>query len=658
MSVKNEAHAFSGEGEASLPGWVPLALFVAFVVAATSGIFSFGVQDNNEGLYATIAKEMLASGQWVVPHLNGVVYLEKPPLLYWMVAGSLAVFGSNEVAVRLVPVFFMGLTVLGLLRLFTQMGRRQTGYMAAAMLVSTGGFVVMSRSLLFDVPMTSFLVWSLVFFHAWRTGGERRQIWFFYVCLALAVMAKGPTALVLGGGCAVVATLLMDRSARSVLRIFDPAGILIFFIITVPWHIWAEVRHPGFAHFYFINEHILRFLNLRQPQDYYSGPFYYYLVRLPLYLGLWTLFLPLLWWRGKGKGAASGNAEGSGSEGSASADSGARRPAGDSAASAARPLAVARTAGNSGADNPETPSSGFAGSPRAFLSAEQQGRVLLWVAVLLPLIFFSVSRAKANYYWLPSIPALLGLLALAWPSALNAWSGLRWVRWVAFALLGLALVALVALPIVPHAVTIPAPWDGFTGSGRTLLTMTLLALAAVGAVWSLRRIGPQGTFLCICAGGLVPWLAAPRALSLADAEISNRQVAQFIKEEPACTVVFFRDYEYMSSLGFYLDAPVPIVNCHSNDLYYARHLQVYPQTFIDDSALKAKAAQGRVYLVMRNSSRGLANTQYAAAGFSELRSFRRLTVFTNAPVIGEALQAARGSDSEQTALAATHAVGR
>lgn len=562
------------------------ALLIAFAIAATSGIFSFGVQDNNEGLYATIAKEMLASGEWVVPHLNGVVYLEKPPLLYWMVAASLALFGHNEVAVRLVPVFFMGLTVLGLIRLLAQMGRLRVGWMAAAILVSTGGFVVMSRSLLFDVPMTACLIWALVFFHAYRQRGSRPMLWLFYVCLALGVMAKGPTALVLGGGCAVVATLLLDRSLRPVLRVFDPVGILVFFAITVPWHLWAEVRHPGFAHFYFVNEHVLRFLNLREPHDYYRGPIYYYLLRLPLYLGLWTLFLPLLClWRGKRKRAPGAEA---------------KAPA---AATATEPLVLV------------------------------EGRVLLWVAFLLPLVFFSISGAKANYYCLPAIPSLLALLALQWPCAANAWRGSRWLRQVSVALLLLALAALVALAVVPQWVAIPEPWGGFVTCWRVWLVMLLLALAAAGAVWGGRRFGSQGVFFCICAGGLIPWLAAPRALSLAEPELSNRQVAQYLNAEPEGngTIVFYRDYEYMSSLGFYLREPVSILNCVSNDLYYARGLQCYPTTFIDMDALDDRAASERIYLVMRNRSGAEDTLLLAAEGFRPLRNFQRLQVLVRAP---------------------------
>lgn len=630
-----------------MPRWAAWGLLAAFMLATTSGMLSFGVQDNNEGLYATIAKEMLITGQWVVPHLNGVVYLEKPPLLYWMVAASMAVFGHNEVAVRLVPVFFMALTVLGLLRLFAQMGRLRAGYMAAAMLMSAGGFVVMSRSLLFDVPMTCFLMWSLVCFHAWQMGRGRHMLWLFYACLALGVMAKGLTALVLGGGCVVLATLIAERSVRTTLRIFDPLGMLVFLAIATPWHILAELRHPGFADFYFINEHVLRFLNLRKPHDYYHGPFYYYILRLPLYLGLWVLFLPLLLWRTKGRGAGA-------------------PPSLPSVLS----LSPAPSLPPAPLLSPASllpPAASQSLPPSSVLPpAEWRGRILLWVVVLLPLLFFSVSRAKANYYWLPSIPALIGLLALAWPSAANAWRGIVWLRWVMAFLLALALLALVALPFVLHLVAIPAPWGQFVGSMQVLLVLLLLACAAIVGFGSLRQRKTQLTFLCICAGGLAPWLLAPRALSLADAELSNRSVAQFFKNEPAGAVVFFRDYEYMSSLGFYLQTPLPIMDCHSNDLYYAHGLERYPQVFIDKEALRQKSQQGRVYLVMRNEAQQSAEGALREEGFKRLRSFRRLTVFANtlseAPslVAGESLptggqggaEAATAGEKVQTMAAA------
>ena len=83
---------------------------VLFILGAAAffygGLGSYALLNNNEGLYAQIAWEMLESGNWVIPHLNGVPYIEKPPLLYWLVAGSFKLFGKNEWAARFVPAPF------------------------------------------------------------------------------------------------------------------------------------------------------------------------------------------------------------------------------------------------------------------------------------------------------------------------------------------------------------------------------------------------------------------------------------------------------------------------------------------------------------------------------------------------------------------------
>lgn len=332
-----------------------LAFAGTFLFSALWGIRSFGIQDNNEGIYAEIAREMNVRGDWVIPHLNGAPYLEKPPLLYWLIATLLRVFGEHEWVVRLGPVLCFAGTLGAVVWIGRQINGRALGRNAALLLCSAAGVVGMSRSLLFDVPLTCALMWALGFFLQWRLGGSRWNLRACYALLAVGVMTKGLIAVVLGGGTMLVATLWARRSWRDLWALLDPIGALLFAGIVVPWHVLACLREPGFADFYFINEHVRRFLGSREPHDFYTGPVYYYLVRLPLYLGVWVFALPLL----------------------------------------ARNNHVER------------------GSRQQVAIGE--GRRVLLSAAAVALAFFSFSEGKANYYLLCIMPALALLIALAWP---------------------------------------------------------------------------------------------------------------------------------------------------------------------------------------------------------------------------------------------------
>lgn len=293
---------------------------------------------------------MLAGGDWIIPQANGLPYIEKPPLLYYLVAGSMALFGESELAIRLVP----SVSALGCFFAVIWFGHRlrrvDAGILAGLILLSSMGFIILSRIVLFDVMLTAFLNAALfASYVAWRSH-DRRLIRTAYLLLALAILSKGFVAIVLFGLVWVVFLATGDR--RGWLPAFrfllDPWGLALFFLVAAPWHIAAIWVHSGFAWYYFVNEHLLRFLGQRQPHDFYTGTVLYYLPRILLFLFPWTLLLPLLF-----------------------------RSRSDT------------TTGN--------------GDLRRFL----------WSLFLTTLLFFSLSLAKANYYIVVAMPALALLLALA-----------------------------------------------------------------------------------------------------------------------------------------------------------------------------------------------------------------------------------------------------
>jgi 4-amino-4-deoxy-L-arabinose transferase-like glycosyltransferase len=282
--------------------WVWRAALALAAIANLIGSWTYGLLDENEGRYAAIAREMLARHDWIVPHLNGVPYLEKPPLLYWALASSIRIFGDHEVAIRLVPWAFHVATAVLTGRLAAHFGGERAGRLATLIFLTCAGVAVIDRTILFDVPMTCFLTAALLAWLRWEDGDRAQDLRWAAAMLALAVLSKGFVVLILAGG-TVLVTLAVRRRLHRLLSLFDPAAILIFLLVAAPWHLAATLRQPGFAWFYFINEHVLRFTGTRVPHDYPTGPPWYYIARLPFYLFPWSALLPLLVLPGRRRGA-------------------------------------------------------------------------------------------------------------------------------------------------------------------------------------------------------------------------------------------------------------------------------------------------------------------------------------------------------------------
>lgn len=329
------------------------------------GLTHFGLLNNVEGMYAEIAREMLSRGDvhgWVIPHLNGLPYIEKPPLLYWAIATSMALFGTHDWAVRLVPVMASLLVLSVAAAWTTRLRGPRAGATTLFVLGTTGGFLLMARVALTDALLMACL--TAAWLWAYLALAEQRRGWWraSLVALALALLAKGFVALALFGLVGVVHLLVNERAHwRQHLRLIaDPAAWGLFLLVAAPWHIAASLELREFAWFYFINEHVLRFLGLREPKDYYHGTIFYYLPRLALMALPWWPVALLAAWRRRLSGPANADA----------ADAASRAP-----------------------------------------------RRFLWVCALAPLTFFSVSSAKANYYIVVCLPPL-ALLA-AWQ--IDAW---------------------------------------------------------------------------------------------------------------------------------------------------------------------------------------------------------------------------------------------
>jgi 4-amino-4-deoxy-L-arabinose transferase-like glycosyltransferase len=222
----------------------------------------------DEGRYAEIAREMLASGDWLTPRLNGVLYFEKPPLQYWLSALSMKLFGMNGAAARLPLALASGLMIWAAWRLAKRLGARNPLW--APCMAATGllAFLV-GQILTLDALFSAFLVAAIAAFVeavARRREGQGAPSWTLltFILLAGAMLTKGLAEVILAGGILFFSLFFAWKDAalrRAVLRTaLDPLGWAAYLVLVVPWF-WAVNRaNPGHAQFFFIHEHFTRFL--------------------------------------------------------------------------------------------------------------------------------------------------------------------------------------------------------------------------------------------------------------------------------------------------------------------------------------------------------------------------------------------------------------
>lgn len=218
----------------------------------------------DEGRYAEIPREMLATHDWIVPHLNGLAYIEKPPLQYWATALCLELFGDNEFAARL----YTALSALGAIFAVGLAARRlageAAGFRAAAVLAGMLLFVVLGQLLTLDMSLTLYMTVALCAFLAAQRGGEdgaspRGWMLIAWAAVALGMLTKGLVA----GAIPVAVLVLYSAYARDLTpwrRLHAAVGLPLLLALTVPWHWLAARRLPDFLEFFFVHEHLARYL--------------------------------------------------------------------------------------------------------------------------------------------------------------------------------------------------------------------------------------------------------------------------------------------------------------------------------------------------------------------------------------------------------------
>jgi 4-amino-4-deoxy-L-arabinose transferase-like glycosyltransferase len=246
----------------------------------------------DEPRYARIAQEMLDQRQWITPILEGKPWLEKPPLYYWITIPLIPHIVSPEIAARAAPAVCALISALAVCWLGSLLWTRLAGLLGALILLTSLGFAGYGRSASTDMPFTCCLTVALALLAAAseRAIGRGKVLW-AYVFLGLAVLAKGPAALVLAAGIMFFFWFLDDR--RIVLsRWHILTGFAIAALLAIPWF-WLAFRQNGYAFIstFFINHNIARFVT---DIHHHSQPFYYYFAALLALMFPWSGWLPVL----------------------------------------------------------------------------------------------------------------------------------------------------------------------------------------------------------------------------------------------------------------------------------------------------------------------------------------------------------------------------
>ena len=236
---------------------VLISLFFGFML----GTRPLSVPD--EGRYVEIPREMVATGDYLTPRLNGVKYFEKPVLFYWLESFSIKLFGLKGFALRLWPALFALTGCLVVYGSGVRLFGRRTGLIAATVLATSLLYYALSRAIILDMAVTVLLSVALLCFllGTHEPLGLRRRLfmWGFYSFVALAVMTKGLIGILIPG--MVIGVWIMLLGEWRVLKtMYLPSGLLLFLLIAVPWHILVNRANPEFFNFYFIHEHFLRYL--------------------------------------------------------------------------------------------------------------------------------------------------------------------------------------------------------------------------------------------------------------------------------------------------------------------------------------------------------------------------------------------------------------
>jgi 4-amino-4-deoxy-L-arabinose transferase-like glycosyltransferase len=245
----------------------------------------------DESRYVEISREMVATGNYLTPRLNGVKYFEKPVFFYWLEALSIKFFGLREFTLRLWPALFALFGCLAVAVAGARLFGRRTGLLSALVLATSLLYYGLSRAIILDMPVSILLTLSLFSFligtHEAMGLKRRLYLWSFYAFAALAFLTKGLIGIIIPG-MVIGAWILVLGEWRMLKMLYLPSGLALFLLIAAPWHIMVGMANPEFYQFYFIHEHFQRYLTTAH---HHYQPVWFFVPVLVLGLFPWSVFL-------------------------------------------------------------------------------------------------------------------------------------------------------------------------------------------------------------------------------------------------------------------------------------------------------------------------------------------------------------------------------
>jgi len=293
-------------------GWAVL-IAATLYVCYFSHLGAIGFVGPDEPRYAWIARDMAETGDWVTPRLYGKPWFEKPPLLYWGAALCFKLFGVSEAAARLPSAISALLATLAMAWLAMRLYGAETARWLLLLLPTTVGMIGFSHAAATDMPFSAMLTIAMVCAAVvlGLTRNENTPIlprtpWLalilFGFSLGLAVLAKGPAAIILSGG-AVFFWALFTKRRRDAFRLFHPVAVAAFCLTALPWYIVCARRNPDFFRIFIIEHNFKRYLT---PEFQHIQPFWFYIPIVLIAFFPWTVTSLVLlrdtthWWKNRG----------------------------------------------------------------------------------------------------------------------------------------------------------------------------------------------------------------------------------------------------------------------------------------------------------------------------------------------------------------------
>ena len=562
------------------------------------------MDDDVDATHALVAREMLQRHDYVVMYMNGIRYLFRAPLHFWLVAGSYRLFGESEFATRLPS----ALAVLGLVLMMYEFGSRffsqRAGFYAALVVAASPGTFIFTRTVISEpIYAFEFTCGFYLFLRAWTgTLDKRIGYWGAAAVFALAVLTRGLIG-VLFPVTAIIGFISVSKGWRRWRELRPVSSALVFFTIAVPWHVMAELRAPGFLWAYFINDHLKRALGTRWPPDYSAVPLWLWWIAHVLWLFPWSFFAPL----------------------------------------AVREFLRSAVRGS-------------------YESAPSQAKLLLFAWAITVFVFFSVERgSRMEYYSFGAWPAIGLLLGHCLVEAEQRKD--RWLRYIQNAILGFGSALSVLLgylfwksfsihpigdisdALAAHATeyyrfAIAHAFDLTLQSFAYLRLPTFLSAVSLAAMstaaWLLRKRGRNVAAIIALALGMIAVIfSADLAFRTFEPELSSHSLAVQLNKllRNGNQVAVYGDFTEASSLAFYTGQRLWLYGAPYSSLQYGSQYPDAPKIFLGDEDFPAFwLGSARVFLVVPRDQSQKALARLPPGSTWLVTKIGGKTVYSNQPL--------------------------